>query len=949
MTNTFININTLDYTGTPSISTYALSSTPLLFYPEYVLVDDEKNSVIWDFGDGTVSRQTSAYKYYSFPGEYIVSMVIYDCVNNAIISTSQKTVNIYDFLPLTFRINTTNSLSAKCGQTSEPFILTATFPVYQPPISVFYSVSGSNSTDYWEISNKKYSHLENTYNLYDKFYNNHINSYQYRDIDRMIPDTVSIFAKKENSNLVVCNSTDDGAFFVGMSGNKEFFYKDDLPSENVEIYLSFDKTNYKIPQIEGTINYLNNLGISIPFKVKDNTPSYLSITSNGLDGEYYLVDSFNISKVKFFNTQIPFVIKTKDESNFTFKNLNTIELSAITFNIFSNNDLLSPSTYSISSLNYTLSSQNMNGAFRGVLTFVESDQPLTNLRLSAVATATPFGVLSGASSEFNVYPVDFYDAYKKNEDFDGEQTLKDLIFQEILINDTNLFDEFFGSVFGDNDYDHEYISLKIYEKIANFVQNTQDLDSSELEFLDSMAKYIGYNDINEENYLYPEKIKRLVNLLSIDTTRLLGTPNKFRENFNPKGYTGKDRYGKNLGEEIDPQTYIVNPNNPIVALEKFSNTYTLLNTYQPKDLGIWEHMCAQVDSRLIGKDPLSSSYLFEPTSLSGYRPENPDSFLYGIDKTGWTSVEFWMDQGILLTPRHLGYAAHYNGYSLPPIGREFNFYDLSGNLTVGKLLSGVRIGSTDIRIIILDSDLPDTIKPVRIASNEFLNYIDWAASTDPRSRTPMVWRDRFQRAYVDDHNNSTATLLFSSDWNGIVPTDNTRLSFYKNPNAPIPGAESFDSGSPISFLFKNDAILVGHFFGGGAGSGPRYGSYLTEINNAISALNLYAGVVGDYSLNVVYPSEVEAGYPYYLRDYTSDWGWPLVLPTPFDTIDFEKYYLFFEYNNEYDNTLLDGVIDFDNIKTTIPLSATYTTLWEDGGIYDNLFLNTLYQSLSLIS
>ena len=90
-----------------------------------------------------------------------------------------------------------------------------------------------------------------------------------------------------------------------------------------------------------------------------------------------------------------------------------------------------------------------------------------------------------------------------------------------------------------------------------------------------------YNDINEENYQYPENIKRLLNLASVSKTNLLGTSNKFDKNLDIRGRTSKDEYGINIGNKINTLTYKVSAGTPIVALEKFSNTYNLLNTYQP--------------------------------------------------------------------------------------------------------------------------------------------------------------------------------------------------------------------------------------------------------------------------------------------------------------------------------------------------------------------------------
>jgi hypothetical protein len=87
---------------------------------------------------------------------------------------------------------------------------------------------------------------------------------------------------------------------------------------------------------------------------------------------------------------------------------------------------------------------------------------------------------------------------------------------------------------------------------------------------------------------------------------------------------------------------------------------------------------------------------------------------------------------------------------------------------------------------------------------------------------------------------------------------------------------------------------------------------------------------------------------YKLSAYSDSWGWPLVLPAPFKTSDFEKYYLFFEFKNQYDGTVFDNVIDFNNTNTTI-LSANPTTqyLMGDNGVFETMFLDVLYQSLSL--
>ena len=700
MSNNFVDFKILDYTGMDAVSSYALSSTPLLFYPTYELFEDNDNRVVWDFGDGTISRSTSAIKYYNFPGKYTVNMVLYDCENNSTISYISKDVIIYDLLPLTFNldfyINMTpsgdyilddsenitlssnpSSILLKCGKMSGPIVINSFFPIYQTPINIHYSIANSNNSSYWDINQNKFSHLDNYYSFYDLFYNYSLSGYQYRDIDKIVPNTNEVYARIINNTIEYCGKTDENSFLVGLSANNIIFFKNDSVSDNILIDFFFDKTGYYHPRYE-KMDYMNNLKIGLSAKVIKNIPDNLCITSNGLDGEGYPISSFYIDTNKFYNTKIPFVIHIKDDQWFSVKHYDSLELSSLNLQVYHNDELLDTSQYTISSLNYTLSAQNYGGSFRGFVEFTNNTTDvLSNIKIS-VDTSIIDGLstynLSAYSNTFNIYPFNYFDVYKKNENFDSAKNLKDLRFQEIFIDKNVLFDDFFGGIMGDSDSDHEGIYKKIYEKISNFSRNIQDLDTCEIDALQSISDFVDYNDSNEQNYNFPEKIKRLINLSSIDRYKLLGELNKFKENLDIKGRSSKDEYGINIGDLIDTSVYTVSAGTHIVALEKFSNMYTLLNTYQP-----------------------------------------------------------------------------------------------------------------------------------------------------------------------------------------------------------------------------------------------------------VSA-------VGSYT------------YP--LSDYSSDWGWPLVLPTSFDFSDIEKYYLFFEYNDQYDNTEIGGLVDFENVKTTISSTATDEELFGSTGIFVNMFTSALYQTLS---
>lgn len=574
---TYLPFSAIDYTGVDTVSSYALSATPLVFIPDYDHTSNRR--AVWDFGDGTISKSLSASKSYDFPGTYTVSLVVYDCNNNALISTEQRTVTIYDYLPLTFTI--TNPMSSvRCGVIEGPSTINCRYPYYQPPLDIYYSVRNSGSVNFWSINDSKFSHLESFYTIYDRIYNYALSEYQFVESSKITPVTGAVYVKVYNNTLSYCLSSDSGACFAGVSGIKDIYFRDDTPTDKIIIDFAYDKTNYINPYISD-FKYINNLGISLSAAVLDNTPTRLSITSNGLDGEGTPINSFDISNVKFNGTKIPFVVKIKDALNFSVKNYNPNQLSAFNIVLRSNDPLTT--SYTISSLAHTLSSQNSGGAFRGYVYIPSVDAPLENVWVSAsgvfINSESQTYALSGISESFTVYPNNYYDAYSKNEDFDASETLKSLRFQEILLDKPVLFDDVFGGVLGG--VDHNAIGTKIYERIANFAQNTQDVDKCGLEFLNSLGDFVGYNELSPERYVYPDRVKRLMDLLSVENVKLLGYQNKYVHNFDTRGHSDKDIYGINIGDMLDTMTYTVSSDVPIVALEKFSNDYTLLNTYQP--------------------------------------------------------------------------------------------------------------------------------------------------------------------------------------------------------------------------------------------------------------------------------------------------------------------------------------------------------------------------------
>lgn len=173
--------------------------------------------------------------------------------------------------------------------------------------------------------------------------------------------------------------------------------------------------------------------------------------------------------------------------------------------------------------------------------------------------------LSGQSNPFRILPRNKYNLQKINEDFNATDTLKSYRTTELMLNYDNLFDNFLGSIYGNNLDDGTYIGKNIYEKIANFVMNHADIETCSIEAIESYCKETGIDIESKLNF--PRDIKRMIDLFSIKYKKLWG------ENYK----TGLiEDY---LGEELNTLSYVVSadPQVKFIAKEKFNNFYTIID------------------------------------------------------------------------------------------------------------------------------------------------------------------------------------------------------------------------------------------------------------------------------------------------------------------------------------------------------------------------------------
>ena len=631
----YADFSVRDYKNETVLSSYNLSITPLTFIPN-IPSQLVNTRVTWFFGDNTSSNDISAVHAYDYPGTYNVQMVIYDCQANARLASYSAAINIKDYVTNTFTISTginfrivptrlsgdilqldsnrqpitlsqgpsSQFLNLSTGQISQGIVIANYTPYYQDLQNILISISGSSTLNYFNLPidyTSKYNHLRKFNTFYDRHFFSNINNYQ--DSELVEIDTVTfdnqdnIYVKLSGTSIIRGAASDSSSVLAGTSASKTIYYKDDGVSNLILTTFKKDNSNIYARRVTdfGNVNYLNTIGITLSTTVVPNySYGFLTVTSNGLDGDNFTVNSFNITGNKFYGTKIPFVVKVKDTTDCSVKNVTAFD-NKLSFKLLSGSPL-TPIPSSYYSIAYNTSASQLSSIYNydnssftsGNLTVSNllSVAPINSVYLQVSATfnqnSTTFN-LSGLTAPFNVLPVDYYDIYKKNEDFDFEQTIKDLRFQEILLDKEVFFTDFIGSIFGSVSAGYDILGKKIYERISNFVDNTNKVDTADIGELADLLSLINDQAVRFDTAVvrYPNTVRRILSLLSINKNRLFGYKNQFKENFNPRGVTTKETYGKNLGDQISTRTYVVTAGTDIVALEKFSGTYSLLNTYQP--------------------------------------------------------------------------------------------------------------------------------------------------------------------------------------------------------------------------------------------------------------------------------------------------------------------------------------------------------------------------------
>lgn len=183
--------------------------------------------------------------------------------------------------------------------------------------------------------------------------------------------------------------------------------------------------------------------------------------------------------------------------------------------------------------------------------------------------------ITGISSPLHFANFSENDAFKKNENFDLASTMKSYVFSPALFEKSDfLFDSFLGSIYGKYPFNHSDIGVTLYEKIANFVPNTSDIDYCNVHDLYSHANMINI-EMQDFNLSYPVEVERILDFASINLSRLMGAKSLEQSSFAERN---KNNHYNMIINPIQSLNYKVTAGIPLVLKDKSIEQYRLLTT-----------------------------------------------------------------------------------------------------------------------------------------------------------------------------------------------------------------------------------------------------------------------------------------------------------------------------------------------------------------------------------
>lgn len=588
-------------------------------------------TLLWWFGDSNYSTQYSPTHIYNWPGVYEIKLQIFETNDKSNNLTLSTTVTASNFVNDTITWDYTSWSSAatsftfngyqscKTGDNSGPIPLTLNYTtsITDPSLLTFtFYAENSRSQPWTQVQNSQLASLRPRWRF---------TTASAGDFEQDVVFSEYTPASSTEIRLLSSGALSLSGTVVGLSGSIDFYYIDDMPSMVVNsttgsvsanptvIWITLDTTNisnYQEHEYSSVPSYSNSLvSLSSYFYVQTLTADHLNITLNG--------------EVPFYNTYWPYVesrlvvtVNSRDEispvdymSNkilYNYPLINAVPivqwvgLSTDTSTVLSATFNSTLSSNAPDKLEYNLSlvdnlGRNIGGYYISTFTPLATSTCVlaastTNVITTAYDMASageynPYTLgaystttyntlyLSGTSSIFNV--VDFNSTYftrKFNGNFDYGALLKQYALQPTIAQNAVFFDDYLTAIAGTSATNEDTFGGVVYEKIANFVPNTSDPTTANVDQFYALTNLLGLT-LDNYNYNIPPTLSRIFDLYSAQQSVVWGARSQFARNFaNSTGHT-------NLGTLLSAYSFgdIVSAGQKIVVQDLFkSNYYELL-------------------------------------------------------------------------------------------------------------------------------------------------------------------------------------------------------------------------------------------------------------------------------------------------------------------------------------------------------------------------------------
>jgi hypothetical protein len=425
-------------------------------------------------------------------------------------------------------------------------------------------------------------------------------------------------------NEIICDKNDN--IWISLSNNiygkSHFLQKRNMNGKLLSAFGPFNKINnltidYRqnlwfthsynylgVVKTDGTLlSYnipLNDIYSNVPDSISNNNgKKILNVEESALNGiafdgnDNILIINSLQNKVEMFSINNSKVIDSFELSPRGFTLYPSPNDSIITRNSFKN--ITNYSAPTLIEYHPWLKSINMIGDWTG--------SNWSNKYNVTLATRTK--KLTGESIIMDFYHKNPYEIFKINENFDFTGYLKSLAFTPSLRDSITLFDDFLKNIYGVEN--HDDLGVSAYEKVSNFLKNNSDIDVCDIKALYDIAESVDH--ISDDYKLnYPIAIKRLMNLTSINKSKLWGTL------LNNNYFVDL----KNVGVLLDTFTYNVTAGVPVLlhakSLKKFKYIKTgLINNQKNYTLSVLsEFLKIKQDF----DDNFYNYYSFIPTSVT---------------------------------------------------------------------------------------------------------------------------------------------------------------------------------------------------------------------------------------------------------------------------------------------------------------------------------------------